>query len=312
MPDKVLVTRKLPGSALDRLAALVEIDVWTGRFAPPRAELLARAADCRGLLSMITDRVDGELLAAAPELRVVSNYAVGYDNIDVEACAARGVVVGNTPGVLTESTADQTWALILAASRRVPEAAAAVKAGEWRAWEPDFLLGRDVHGATLGVVGFGAVGRAVARRAEGFGMRVLYHDPVVGGLALEDLLRQSDVVTLHCPLTDETHRLIGERELALMKPTAVLVNAARGPIVDQKALTRALQERQIFAAGLDVTEVEPIASDDPLLSLPNCVVLPHLGSATYATRGAMAEMAVDNLLAGLAGEPLPNAVHGRS
>lgn len=308
MQDHILVTRRLPGTAVARLASYGEVVVWEGDLAVPRSFLLEHIEGCSGLLSMITEQVDEDLLAAAPLLRVVSNYAVGYDNIDVDACTSRSVAVGNTPGVLTEATADQTFALILAACRRIVESADAVKAGKWLGWQPDFMLGQQVHGSTLGVIGKGAIGRAVARRAEAFDMEVLFHDPMVDSLSLEEVLERSDVVTLHCPLTPETYHLIGRDQLLLMKQTGVLVNAARGPIVDQQALTEILKEKRIFAAALDVTEVEPIDTTDELLALPNCIVVPHLGSATVATRELMAQMAVNNLVAGLEGKPLPHAV----
>jgi lactate dehydrogenase-like 2-hydroxyacid dehydrogenase len=282
--------------------------------------LLRRVAGCDGILTLLTDRVDEELLdAAGPRLRVVSNLAVGYDNVDVPACARRGIAVGNTPGVLTETTADLAWALILAARRRVAEGDRYVRAGNWRTWGPNLLLGSDVHGATLGIVGFGRIGQAVARRAGGFGMNVLYTSrtrlPKAVETAhrarfvdLDELLARSDIVSLHCALTPETRGLIGRRALELMKSTATLVNTARGPVVDQAALYVALRDGVIATAGLDVTDPEPIAPDDPILSLDNCVVVPHIASATHATRGRMAEMAAANLLAGVRGDPLPTPV----
>ncbi len=312
MPHKVFVTRRLPGDSLERLAASVDVDIWQDRFPPPPDVLHLRASDCDGLISTVSDSVDTSLLNAAPKLRAISNFAVGFDNIDVAECTARGIPVGNTPGVLTESTADQTFALILATSRRVVEAANAVLRGDWVTWEPDFMLGRDVHGATLGIVGKGAIGRAVARRATGFGMKVLFHSRAENTVPLDQLLAVSDIVSLHCPLTEETRGLIGETQLSLMKSTAILVNTARGPIVDQVALARALAAGEIAGAGLDVTAVEPISLDDPLLAMPNCIVLPHLGSATVATRSRMAEMAVDNIIAGLSGTAMPNCVNAES
>jgi lactate dehydrogenase-like 2-hydroxyacid dehydrogenase len=264
---------------------------------------------------MLTDRVDATLLDACPDLGVVANMAVGYDNLDVAELTRRGIPAGNTPGVLTGSTADLAWALILAATRRLPEGAAAVMAGEWLTWEPDWLLGVDVAGATLGIVGFGRIGAAVARRAAGFDMEILAWSRTpkdvegVTFVPLDEVLRRSDVVSLHCALTDETRGLIGAKELRAMKHTSVLVNTARGPIVDQGALARALRTGEIFAAGLDVVDHEPIPADDELLSLPNCLVLPHVGSATVATRARMADMAVDNVLAVLAGDPPPTCVN---
>jgi glyoxylate reductase len=312
---RVVVTRNMPGGALDRLRAVADVEVWSGRLPPTPDELRTFAAGATGLIAMLTDRVDAALLDACPDLRVVANMAVGYDNLDVAELTRRGIPAGNTPGVLTDSTADLALALILAACRRLPEGAAAVKAGEWVAWEPDWLLGLDVAGATLGIVGYGRIGAAVARRAAGFGMEILAWnrsprtDPGVTFVELDQLLRRSDIVTLHCALTDETRGLIGPDELRAMKSTAVLVNTARGPIVDQWALARALRSGEIFAAGLDVVEHEPITPDDELLSLPNCLVLPHVGSATVATRSKMADMAVDNVLAVLAGDPPPTCIN---
>ncbi|MGH2923233.1 MAG: 2-hydroxyacid dehydrogenase, partial [Solirubrobacterales bacterium] len=281
--------------------------VWPEPLPPPREELLARAPEIEGLLSLLTDPVDADLIAAAPRLRAISNYAVGVDNVDLEAAARRGIPVGNTPDVLTETTADLALALMLGISRRLVEGDAHVRRGEWRTWETGLLLGRDLHGATAGIVGFGRIGRAVARRLEGFGCEVLH----TGAVSLAELVERSDFVSLHPPLTRETRGLIGDEALARMKPTAYLVNTARGPIVDSAALARALHAGEIAGAALDVTDPEPLPGDHPLLEAPNLLVLPHLGSATHATRERMAAMAVDNLLAGLAGEPMPNAVTPR-
>jgi len=305
---RCFVTRRLPGDALDRLAAEHDVEVWPERLPPSRDDLLAGTRDAQGLLCLLTDRVDSAFIEACPDLRAISNYAVGSDNVDVAAATGRGIPVGNTPDVLTETTADLAFALILAAARRIVEADASVRAGDWLTWEPARLLGRDVHGATLGIVGLGRIGRAVARRAQWFSMEVL-HSSRGGGLPLDELLERSDFVTLHCPLTPDTRHLIGERALRLMKPTAVLVNTARGPIVDTMALDRALREGWIGAAALDVTDPEPLPPDHPLLGAPNLTVVPHIGSATHATREAMADLAVDNLLAALAGEPMPHCVN---
>jgi lactate dehydrogenase-like 2-hydroxyacid dehydrogenase len=289
--------------------------VWPERLPPPPEALARHAAGADALVTLLTDQVDARLLDACPRLRVVANMAVGYDNLDVEELTRRGVPAGNTPGVLTDTTADLAWALILATARRVVEAERAIRDGEWVTWEPQFLLGHDLAGATLGIAGFGQIGAAVARRARGFDMRVIAwtpHPKEVDGVewvGLEDLLRRSDVLSLHCALTPETRGLIDARALELMKPTAVLVNTARGSIVDQAALADALRRGRIFAAGLDVTEEEPIPLDDPLLALANCVVLPHVGSATVATRSRMAGLAADNALAGLRGARLPNCVN---
>jgi lactate dehydrogenase-like 2-hydroxyacid dehydrogenase len=273
------------------------------------------------VLTLLTDRVDDEFLdSAGPQLKVVSNYAVGFDNVDVPACTARGIPVGNTPGVLTETTADLAWALLMAAARRLPEGDRYVRAGRWQTWGPMLLLGPDVHGGTLGIVGFGRIGQAVARRATGFGMTILYHDvqratadaeEAVGAsfVPLPELLERSDFVSLHVNLTDDTRGLISTDALRRMKATAVLVNTSRGPVVDPRALHLALRDGEIFAAALDVTDPEPIPPDDPLLSLENCLVVPHIASASRATRGKMAEMAAANLLAGVRGERLPTPVN---
>jgi glyoxylate reductase len=306
---RVFVTRRLPGDALARLEAEHEVEIWPERVPPPRDELLARAATAEGLLSMLTDRVDPELFDAAPNLRVVSNYAVGVDNVDVAAATARGIPVGHTPGVLTESTADLALALMLGIARRLAEGESFVRRGEWVTWEPGLMLGRDLHGATVGVVGHGRIGQAVARRVEAFGCELLTTSRS-GGVPLEELLERSDFVTLHCPLTPETRGLIGDEALARMKPTAYLVNTARGPVVDTDALARALHGGQIAGAALDVTDPEPLPGDHPLLEAPNLLVVPHVASATHATRGRMADIAVDNLLAGLAGQPMPHSVNG--
>ena len=305
---RVFVTRSLPGDALGRLAAEHEADVWPDRLPPPADELCARASSAEGLLSLLTDRVDAGLIAACPHLRAISNYAVGVDNVDLEAATERGIPVGNTPGVLTESTADLAVALMLGIARRLAEGDGFVRAGEWVTWEPGLLLGHDLHQSTVGIVGFGRIGQAVACRLEGFGCELL-HTSRSGGVPLEELLDRSDFVTLHCPLTPDTRGLIGDEALGRMKPTAYLVNTARGPIVDTDALERALRGGEIAGAALDVTDPEPLPGDHRLLEAPNLLVIPHLGSATHATRERMAAMAVDNLLAGLAGERMPNCAN---
>jgi len=306
---RVFVTRQLPGDAVDRLAAAHDVEVWADRMPPPRSELLARAPELDGLLSMLTDTVDAELMDAAPDLRAISNYAVGVDNVDVDAAAARGIPVGNTPDVLTESTADLAVALMLAIARRLSEGEEFVRTGSWATWEPGLMLGRDLHGATVGIVGYGRIGQAVGRRVEGFGCEVL---TATRDTNLDDLLERSDFVTLHCPLTPATRGLVDDDALGAMKPTAYLVNTARGPIVDTDALARALHAGEIAGAALDVTDPEPLPGDHPLLEAPNLLVVPHVGSATVATRERMAAMAVDNLLAGLAGDSMPNAVTPRA
>jgi glyoxylate reductase len=305
---RVFVTRRLPGAALDRLAARHEVEVWPDQLPPGRAELMARAPELEGLLSLLTDTVGAELIAAAPRLRAISNYAVGVDNVDLDAATERGIPVGNTPDVLTDTTADLAVALMLGISRRLVEGDAYVRRGEWRTWETGLMLGHDLHGATCGIVGFGRIGRAVARRLEGFGCEII-HTSRSGGVPLEELLGRSDFVSVHSPLTPRTRGMIGEEALARMKPTAYLVNTARGPIVDTGALARALHDGLIAGAALDVTDPEPLPGDHPLLDAPNLLVLPHLGSATHATRERMAAMAVDNLLAGLAGERVPHCAN---
>lgn len=300
---RVLVTRALPGAALERLRALHAVDVWDGDLPPQPAVLRERAARAEGLLTMVTDRVDAALLDAAPQLRVVANYAVGSDNIDLELCARRGVAVGVTPDVLTEATADLAFALILAAARNLVAGHEAVRGGRWRTWEPRGWLGRDVHGATLALIGPGRIGEAVARRARGFSMEVLR---VGRDDDLHAALERADVISLHCPLTPQTRHLIDAEALRHVKATAVLVNTARGGVVDQAALRAALQEGRLGAAALDVTEPEPLPPDDPLLSAPNLLVLPHVGSATHTARARMADLAVANILAGLERRPLPH------
>lgn len=310
---RCFVTRELPGPALDRLRSRHEVDVWPERLPPSYEELVARAAGVAGLLTTLTDRVDAALIERSPELRAISNYAVGHDNIDVRAAALRAIAVGNTPDVLTEATADLTFALLLAAARRLPEAVASVRQGDWLTWEPARYLGQAVAGATLGIVGLGRIGQAVARRALGFDMTVLYTGGVPGSDAvsrvpLDRLLSESDFVSLHCPLTPATHRLIDADALARMRPSAILINTARGPIVDSGALREALARGEIAGAALDVTDPEPLAADDPLLSAPGLIVTPHIGSATRVAREQMAELAVDNLIAGLDGRPMPHQV----
>jgi glyoxylate reductase len=307
---RCIVTRKLPFDALERLRAEHEVEVWRGALPPTPAELRELAAGAEGILSMLTDAIDRELIDACPDLRAVANFAVGTDNVDVAYASERGIAVGNTPGVLTETTADLAFALILAVSRRIAEAAESVRRGDWWTWEPAGWLGHDVHGATLGIVGPGLIGEAVARRGEGFGMRILRtgREPGPGRVALDDLLAESDVVSLHCPLTPETRGLIDEQALMRMKQSAILINTARGEVVDSEALRRGLESGWIAGAGLDVTDPEPLPGYHPLLGAPNLTVVPHIGSASHATRGRMASMAVDNLLAGLAGEPMPSPV----
>lgn len=300
----VFVARAITGTALTRLTeAGHEVDVWPGNLPPHPLELRERLANADGLLSMLTERIDASTLNAAPRLKVIANYAVGYDNVDVALAAQRGIAVGVTPDVLTDATADLAFALLLAAARRLPEAAAAVRDGRWRTFEPQGWLGASVHGATLVVVGGrGRIGGAVAHRARGFDMEVI---TVGRGDDLHAALASADFVSLHAPLTDATRHLIDDDALHAIKRGAILINTGRGGLVDQPALRRALEDGRLAAAALDVTDPEPLPPDDPLLGAPNLIVLPHIGSATHYAREAMADMSVDNLLAGLDGRPLP-------
>jgi glyoxylate reductase len=305
---RVFVTRRLPGDALQRVATDHQVDVWQGRLQPSRSKLLEKTADADGLLCLLTDKVDRAVIDACPNLKVISNYAVGVDNIDVEAATERGIPVGYTPDVLTEATADATFALMLAAARRVVEGDYVVRSGRWLTWEPTLLLGQDVHSKTLGIVGLGRIGTAVARRAEGFGMEVIHHGSS-SGIPLDELLDRADFVSLHCRLTEHTRGLIGEDQFKRMKDTAILINTSRGAIVDSGALTRALSKGWIAGAALDVADPEPVPKGHPLLDAPNLILNPHTASASIEARTAMADLAVDNLLAGLAGEPMPACVN---
>lgn len=313
------VSRALPGDGLTRLQESFDVEVWPLADPPSPDDLRKAAVEADGLLTMLPDRVDSALFDASPKLKIVSNLAVGYDNIDIAAANQRGVLATNTPGVLTEAVADLTLALILAFSRRIVDGDRLVREGEWRAWNPTFLLGRDLSGATLGIVGLGSIGLEVARRARGFGMRVLYasrspkpkaeNELAVESRDLLDLIAESDFLSLHLPLLPETRGLIGRRELGLMKPDAVLINTVRGPILDQAALVDALSERQIGGAALDVFESEPVSADDPLLKLDNVLVAPHVGSGTLETRTRMADLCVQNLTAFFSGGSPPTPVN---
>jgi glyoxylate reductase len=313
---KVFVTRRIPAAGLDRILAACDTEVWPEPLPPPHELLLRRAADCDGLVTLLTDRIDAGLLDAAPRLKVVSNYAVGFNNIDVAAATARGVAVGNTPGVLTDATADMAFCLLIAAARRLVASCDYARAGRWHTWEPLGHLGQDLTGRTLGVVGMGRIGYALAKRCgRGWDMQVLYHDArpneqaetELGAMRVDfdTLLARADFVSVHTDLNDSTRGLFNAARFKQMKPTAVFVNTARGPIVVENDLIEALRSGTIFAAGLDVTDPEPPPADSPLLQLPNLVVAPHIASATVGTRDAMAEICANNLLAGLSGQPLP-------
>jgi glyoxylate reductase len=313
---RVFVTRRLPGPALERLARSARLEVWPRPEAPPRPALLQACRDAEGLLCLLTDRIDEELLAAAPRLRAISSCSVGLDHVDLAAASARGIPVGFTPGVLTETTAELALALLFAAARRIVEADRAVREGRWReAWDPAWLLGRDLAGSTLGVIGLGAIGRAVASRAGALGLRVLGWSRsrrAVAGVEpveLAELLARSEFVTVHVVLAPETRGLLGAAELARLRPGAILVNTARGGIVDETALAAALHSGRLAAAALDVFEREPLPAGSPLLSAPHLILTPHIGSATVATRTRMAELAVENLVAALAGRPMPRCAN---
>ncbi|MBP8047236.1 MAG: D-glycerate dehydrogenase, partial [Anaerolineales bacterium] len=289
---------------------------WTQDMPPSREQLLERVRGVDGLLCLLTEKIDGELMdAAGPQLRIISSMSVGVDHIDVSAATARGIPVGNTPGVLTDATADQAFALMLAAARRITEAERFLRAGKWVTWQPSLLLGADLVGATLGIVGFGRIGQAIAKRAQGFDLRVIYHspnaEPAYGAqpVDLDTLLHESDFVSINVPLKAETRHLVNAKFLAKMKPSAILVNTARGGVLDQNALYDALKANRIFAAALDVTDPEPLPMDCPLLELENCIIVPHLGSASKKTRDMMSLLAAQNLIAGLKGERLPHCVN---
>jgi glyoxylate reductase len=317
---KVYVTRVIPAPALDIVREVAEMRMWDREDVPPPHDVLLReVADCDGLLSLLTDRIDDDLLARAPRLRVVGNMAVGFDNIDVDAATRRGVLVSNTPDVLTETTADFAFALLMAAARRMVEADGFTRAGKWKTWGPLLLAGQDIHHATLGLVGLGRIGAAVARRAKGFAMTVLYYDPIrrpdleeslgIEYREMNDVLAQSDFVSVHVPLMPQTRHLIGAEQFRMMKRTAVFINAARGPIVDQAALAEALRTRTIYAAGIDVFEQEPVSPDDPLLRLDSVVLAPHIASASIPTRTRMATLAAENIAAVLHGRRPPTPVN---
>ncbi len=318
---KVFVARRIPEKGLKMVLEHCDVHLWQDALPPSRQALLEQVQGMDGVLSLLTDRIDGEVMdAAGPGLKVISNHAVGYDNIDVPAATRRGIPVGNTPGILTETTADFAFALLMSAARRLAEGHQCVRSGAWQTWDPLFLLGVDIHGATLGILGFGRIGQAVARRAAGFNMRVLYYDPTpvnpaeaaqvnAQAVDLDRLLSEADFVSIHTPLNAQTHHMFDQHLFARMKPGAILINTARGPVIDPQALYQALKERRIAAAAIDVTEPEPIPMDSPLLELDNLLITPHIASASQATRDKMACMAAENLIAGLKGERLPYCVN---
>lgn len=304
---------------MDRIESHCDAKTWEGELPPPRDVLLENVANVEGLLSLLTDKVDAELMDKAPKLKVISNYAVGFDNVDIADATKRGIIVGNTPGVLTETTADFAFTLLMSAARRVVEGDKMVRAGKWKTWGPMTLLGQDIHGSTLGIIGLGRIGAAIARRAKGFGMRLLYYDVIrqpetekefgIEFVDINKIFAESDFITLHTNLSPQTHHLIGSEQLKKMKKNCILINSSRGPIVDNMALSEALRNGTIAYAALDVTEPEPIPSNHPLLELDNVIIAPHIASASVATRTKMALMAADNLIAGLKGEMPPNPVN---
>lgn len=316
---KVYATRHIPEAGLDIIREVADLEVWD-QFTPPPYEVIKeKSAGCEGILSLLTDRVDGELMDACPKLRVIANYAVGFDNIDIEAATKRGILVTNTPEVLTETTADFAFTLLMAVARRVEEGIRYVEAGKWVTWGPELLMGRDIHHATLGLVGLGRIGAGMAKRAKGFSMRVLYYDAVrrrdleslldLEYADLDTVLAEADFVSLHVPLLPSTHHLMNADRFKQMKKTAVLINTSRGPVVDTEALREALENGEIMAAGLDVTEPEPLPADHPLVRMDNCLVVPHIASASVQTRTRMATLAAENLVAGLLGKEPPTPVN---
>ena len=317
---KVFVSREIPERGLKKIKEYFEAEIWTNPAPPPKQIILQKVRDVDALATILTDQIDSEVFDAAPKLKMVAQYAVGYDNIDVKEATKRGIYVTNTPGVLTETTADFAWALLMAVARKVVKADKCVRSGRWEvSWHPTMLMGRDVHGATLGIIGLGRIGAAVAKRATGFNMRVLYYDMVRRSelekklgteyVDLHVLLRESDFVSVHVPLTEKTYHMLGEEQFNLMKETAYLINNSRGSVLDEKALYKALKEGRIAGAGLDVFEQEPTPKDNPLLKLDNVVVAPHISSASHETRSRMAEMVAENLIAYFEGKAPPNLVN---
>ena len=318
MTKKVFVSHQLPGDRIHELAQHCDLNVWMGPGLLPPGALHEELAGCQGLICLLTDSIDKELLVAMPDLEFVSSVSVGVDHVDVQTLSEKSIPLGNTPGVLVDTTADASFALLLAAARRLGEADRFVRQGNWRAenaWSPDFFTGKDVSGATLGIIGLGEIGQAVARRAAGFGMKVLGFNrsqkalPNIEQVSLEELLLRSDFVSIHVALNDDTRNLLDAAHIEMMKPGAVLINTARGGIVDEFALAEALKSGALYAAGIDVFETEPVPADNPLVELPNVVLAPHIGSATVITRARMADLAVENALAALQDLPMPHCVN---
>lgn len=316
---RVFVTRIIPDKGLDLVKDFCDVDLWTDDLPPSRDELLKRVKGIDGLLCLLTEDIDAEVMdAAGPQLKVISNYAVGFDNINVDDATERKIPVGNTPDVLTDATADFSFALMMSTGRRILEGDRYVREGKWKTWSPMLFLGNEMRGSTLGLVGFGRIGKAMARRAVGFDMNVIYYDPLetrrdlnvkANPVDFDTLLEDSDFISLHTPLTSDTHQLINAEALSRMKPNAVIVNTSRGPVIDMDALYEALRDHKIFAAGLDVTDPEPLPADHPLLTLHNFIIAPHIASASRVARDKMAWLAAKNLIAGLEGTHLPNCVN---
>lgn len=321
MKPKIFVTRKFPGEGIDILlkAEQMDVKIWDGPGPILQEELLAAIRDVQGIVSTSVDVIDANVMNASPDLKVISNYAVGYDNIDIPEATRRGIMVTNTPGVLTDAVADLTVLLILGIARRVTEAERYIRTGQWKLWYPDVLLGQEIAGSTLGLVGFGRIGQAVAKRVQGFDMNIVYTevDRILEAekeynaqyVDMEKLLQMSDFVSIHVPLIPATRKLMGEKEFKMMKPTAYLINTSRGPVVDEAALYEALSAGEIAGAGLDVFEHEPLPADSPLLRMDKVVLMPHLGSATHKTRGLMGVIAVKNMVAAMSGKRPPNLVN---
>lgn len=323
MKAHIFVTRKIPHEGLHLIKDKFETTVWAHEQPPSKEEIMRHGKDCQGLITLLSDPIDSEVIDHLPKLKVIAQYAVGYDNIDIRHATKKRIMVTNTPGVLTETTADLTWALIMATARRIVEADRYVREGKWKvAWGPELLLGKDIYGATLGIVGVGRIGSSVAKRASGFNMKILYFNRSVNeytseiqntvgaqSVDFEVLLRESDIITLHVPLNNETRHMIGRRELAMMKQGAILVNTSRGAVIDERALDEALTSGHLGGAGLDVFNEEPSNIKNPLLNHPNIVVTPHIGSASIQTRATMARMCAENLIAALTGKKPPNIVN---